>query len=279
MRRRRGGGYPPPLKRFGQHFLADRSVLKRIAAALELTGSETVVEVGPGRGELTDLVRPHAARLIAIEIDRTLAATLRERYADDPVVEIVEADVLETDPAALAGGPYVLAGNVPYYITTPILFQSLAPPQPLRSVFLVQREVAERIVAPPDSAGYGALSVNVQALARPELLFAVPRTAFRPPPTVESAVVRLTPREEPLVAPAQSRAFQKFVQALFGMRRKQLQRVLRSVYPELGDSASALLEKHGWSPAARPETLSPAELARLFAVVTDARAAPGAAPG
>lgn len=250
-------------------------MLQRIAAALELTGRETVVEVGPGRGELTELLRPHAARLIAIEIDRALAAALRKRYADDPVVEIVEADVLETDPAELAGGPYVLAGNVPYYITTPILFQSLAPPQPLRSVFLVQREVAERIVAPPDSEGYGALSVNVQALARPELLFTVPPGAFRPPPTVESAVVRLTPREAPLVQPEQSRAFQKFVQALFGMRRKQLQRVLRSVFPELGDSASALLERQGWSPAARPETLSPAELAQLFAVVTDARAAHG----
>lgn len=279
MRRRRGGGYPPPLKRFGQHFLVDTSVLERIAGALELTGSETVVEVGPGRGALTELLRPRAARLIAIEIDRTLAATLRERYADDPVVEIVEADVLETEPSALAGGPYVLAGNVPYYITTPILFQSLVPPQPLRSVFLVQREVAERIVALPDSEGYGALSVNVQALAKPELLFTVPSSAFRPAPTVESAVVRLTPRGEPLVPPAQSRAFQRFVQALFGMRRKQLQRVLRSVYPELGDSASALLGNQGWNPAARPETLSPAELARLFAVVTEARAGSGTAPG
>ena len=279
MRRRRGGGYPPPLKRFGQHFLVDRSVLERIAAALQLTGTETVVEVGPGRGELTDLIRPHAARLIAIEIDRALSAALRERYADDPIVEIVEADVLNTDPAALAGGPYVLAGNVPYYITTPILFQSLAPPQPIRSVFLVQREVAARIVAAPDSEGYGALSVNVQALARPELLFTVPASAFRPPPKVESAVVRLTPRDEPLVPGAQMRGFQKFVQALFGMRRKQLQRVLRSIQPEIAAEMPALLERHGWNPAARPETLSPAELARLFAAVTETRAAHGAAPG
>jgi 16S rRNA (adenine1518-N6/adenine1519-N6)-dimethyltransferase len=278
MRRRRGGGYPPPLKRFGQHFLVDSSVLERIADALQLTGRETVVEVGPGRGALTELLRPHAGRLIVIEIDRALAAVLRHRYRDDPAVEVVEADVLETDPAALAGGPYVLAGNVPYYITTPILFQSLTPPQPLRSVFLVQREVAERIVAPPDSEGYGALSVNVQAVASPEMLFTVPSTAFRPAPTVESAVVRLTPREEPLVPPADSRAFQRFVQALFGMRRKQLQRVLRSVYPELGKDASALLEQQGWSPAARPERLSPTELAKLFALVTDARGSGEGAP-
>ncbi|HEX6251432.1 MAG TPA: 16S rRNA (adenine(1518)-N(6)/adenine(1519)-N(6))-dimethyltransferase RsmA [Gemmatimonadaceae bacterium] len=275
MRRRRGGGYPPPLKRFGQHFLVDRSVLERIAAALQLTGKETVVEVGPGRGELTDLIRPGAARLIAIEIDRALAAALRTRYADDPAVEIVEADVLDTDPAALAGGPYVLAGNVPYYITTPILFQSLVPPQPTRSVFLVQREVAARIVAAPDSEEYGALSVNVQALAQPELLFSVPSSAFRPAPTVESAVVRLTPRAEPLVPAAQSRAFQKFVQALFGMRRKQLQRVLRSIQPAIAADIPGLIERHGWDPAARPETLSPAELARLFVALAEARAATG----
>lgn len=277
MPRRRGGGYPPPLKRFGQHFLVDHSVLERIAAALQLTGKETVVEVGPGKGELTDLIRPRVARLIAIEIDRALAAALRTRYADDPAVEIVEADVLDTDPAALAGGPYVLAGNVPYYITTPILFRSLAPPQPIRSVFLVQREVAARIVAAPDSEGYGALSVNVQALAQPELLFTVPSSAFRPAPTVESAVVRLAPRVEPLVPPAQSRAFQKFVQALFGMRRKQLQRVLRSIQPAIAADIPALLGKHGWNPAARPETLSPAELARLFVVLAQARAASDAA--
>lgn len=271
MRRRRGGGYPPPLKRFGQHFLVDHSVLERIAAALQLTGKETVVEVGPGRGELTDLIRPRAQRLIAIEIDRALAAVLRTRYAHDPAVEIVEADVLDTDPAALAGGPYVLAGNVPYYITTPILFQSLAPPQPIRSVFLVQREVAARIVAASDTEEYGALSVNVQALAQPELLFTVHSSAFRPAPTVESAVVRLTPRVEPLVPPAQSRAFQKFVQALFGMRRKQLQRVLRSIQPAIATEIPALLETHGWNPAARPETLSPEELAQLFVAVTQAR--------
>jgi 16S rRNA (adenine1518-N6/adenine1519-N6)-dimethyltransferase len=261
--RERGSRWPPPLKKFGQHFLVDRTVLERIAGALALSGTETVVEIGPGRGALTELIRPHAGRLIAIEIDRALAAELRERYADDPGVEIVEADVLDTDLAALAGGSYVLVGNVPYYITTPIIFPSLEPPQPSRSVFLVQREVAARIAAREDTESYGALSVNVQALARPELLLHVPPGAFRPPPKVESAVVRLTPLPAPLVAPELSRAFQRFVQALFGMRRKQLQRVLRSTHPHVGD-ARALLESGGWDPAARPETLSPEEFARLF---------------
>jgi 16S rRNA (adenine1518-N6/adenine1519-N6)-dimethyltransferase len=273
VRRRRASVYPPPLKRFGQHFLADQSVLDRIADALALTGQETVLEIGPGRGALTELIRPRCGRLVAIEIDRALAAQLRERWADDAAVEIVEADVLDTDLAALAGGPYVLVGNVPYYITTPIIFQSLAPPPPLRSVFLVQLEVAERIAAEPDSEGYGALSVNVQALSSPELLFTVPAGAFRPPPRVQSAVVRLTPRSEPLVPAADTRAFQKFVQATFGMRRKQLQRVLRSTHPSVPDAA-ALLRAGGWEPSARPETLSPQDFVRLFQLLRDARSEP-----
>ena len=129
---RRAGGFPPTLKRLGQHFLADRSVLQAIADALELTGTETVVEIGPGRGALTDLLVERAARVVAIEIDRALAAILRERYADRPHVEVLEADVLDVDLATVAGGPYVLVGNVPYYITTPILFHALRPPPPRR---------------------------------------------------------------------------------------------------------------------------------------------------
>lgn len=271
MPRRRAILHPPPLKRFGQHFLADQDVLRRIAGSLELTGVETVIEIGPGRGALTDLIRPAAGRLIAIEIDRALAEALRERWAGDPDVRIVEADVLAIDLAQLAGGPFVLAGNVPYYITTPIVFQSLRPPQPLRSVFLVQREVADRMVATAGTAEYGALSVNVQALAHPELLFEVPARAFRPPPKVESAVVRLRPLAVPLVSPGESAAFGRFVQAVFGMRRKQLQRVLRSLEPRIAD-VEQLLRTNDWDPAARAETLSPGDFARLFSAVRSARA-------
>lgn len=274
MRRRRDSAHPPPLKRFGQHFLADRTVLARIVDVLTLTGGETVVEVGAGRGALTELLRPRAKRLILIEIDRALAAGLRERWGGDAGVEVVEGDVLETDLPRLAGGPYVLVGNVPYYITTPIVFQSLAPPQPMRSVFLVQREVAARMAAAPNTDGYGALSVNVQVLTRPELLFTVPAAAFRPPPKVESAVVRLVPRAEPLIAPEETEPFQGFVQRIFGMRRKQLQRVLRSTHPHLRD-VSELLRAHGWDPGARPETLSPWEFVRLYRAVIGAESGGG----
>lgn len=138
---RPGGGLPAPRKRFGQHFLRDRGVLERIADALQLTGADTVVEIGPGRGALTDLLAGRARRLVAVEIDRDLAAHLRDRYRADPHVEIVEADVLKVRLAELAGtDDYVLAGNVPYYITTPILFHALAAPRPRRAVYLVQRD-------------------------------------------------------------------------------------------------------------------------------------------
>jgi len=266
MTPRRGEpGLPPTLKRLGQHFLADAGVLRRIADALELTGAETVVEIGPGRGALTDLLAERAGRVVAIELDRALAAMLRQRYADRPHVEIVEADVLTVDLAQVAGGDdFVLAGNVPYYITTPILFHALRPPTPRRAVYLVQREVAERIVADPGSSEYGALSVNVQARAAADLLFGVPAGAFRPPPKVESAVVRITAVADPIVPDAEADAFRKLVQAAFGLRRKQMRRVLRSVRGMSAEDADAVLARVGVAPDRRPETLSPAEFAALL---------------
>src|SRR5438128_2000608 len=181
---------PPIRKSLGQHFLTDRRILQRIVDALELRGTETVIEIGPGRGSLTALLAGAAARLVLIEYDRALAALLRERYATTPSVEVIEADVLTVPLALAAGGPFRLVGNVPYYITTPILFHALEPPQPERAVYLVQREVADRIVAAPGSDDYGALSVNVQGFANPKRLFKVAPGSFDPPPKVESAVVR-----------------------------------------------------------------------------------------
>lgn len=266
-RGRREGQLPPTLKRLGQHFLSDPRALDGIVDALLLTGAETVVEVGPGRGALTDRLAERAGRVVAVELDRALAALLRDRYADRPHVEIVEQDVLEVELAALAGGPYVLVGNVPYYITTPIIFHALRPPYPLRSVYLVQREVADRLAAPAGGADYGALSVNVQAVATVEALFRVPASAFRPPPRVESAVVRLTPRSDPDVSPAEVEPFRAFVQACFGLRRKQMRRVVRTVLDCDADRAERLLAAAGVDPDTRPETLTPAAFAALHRAV------------
>jgi 16S rRNA (adenine1518-N6/adenine1519-N6)-dimethyltransferase len=260
-------GFPPIRKSLGQHFLSDSSVLERIADAAQLTGTETVIEIGPGRGALTDLLVDRAGRLIAIEYDRALAAKLVERYATQRNVEVVQADVLSVDFGALTQGPYRLLGNVPYYITTPIIFQALEPPRPDIAVYLVQREVADRLVAPPGGKEYGALTVNVGAVATVEILFHVPASAFRPPPKVESAVVRITPRSDPVVPPDHEEEFRAFVQATFTMRRKQMQRIIRSLKNLDIDRATAVLISVGIDPMARPETLDAASFARLLAVV------------
>ena len=259
-----GHALPRARKRLGQHFLADRSVLERIAGALGPTAADTVVEIGPGRGALTDLLCERAGRVVAIELDRDLVPYLRERYAGKGNVEIIERDVLEISLGSVAAGPYLLAGNVPYYITTPILFHALEPPRPVRAVYLVQREVAERVVAPPGSKTYGALSVNVQGFAHADLVGRVPPGAFRPPPAVESAILRVIPRDDPVVPDDLADAFRTLVQEAFSLRRKQMRRVVRTVASLDADGADIVLATAAIDPESRPETLSPADFARLL---------------
>jgi 16S rRNA (adenine1518-N6/adenine1519-N6)-dimethyltransferase len=259
---------PPPVRKsLGQHFLTDRRVLARIADALALEGDEVVVEIGPGRGALTELLleRVPSGRVVAIEYDRALAALLRERWGGEPRLRVVEADVLEVSLAEAAGTEdFVLAGNVPYYITTPILFHALERPRARRAVYLVQKEVADRVAAPPGSRTYGALSVNVQALATAASLFRVPPGAFNPPPKVDSAVVRVEPRADPAVTAAEEAPFRELVLQAFGMRRKQMRRVLRSLWQLDAERADAILAAAGVDPEARPETLSPEAFARVL---------------
>jgi len=262
------GRQPPVLKKFGQHFLTDPTILTAIVDALAPTQKDTVLEVGPGRGSLTDILARRAGRVVAVEIDRALAAQLREKYVSEAHVEIVEADFLEADPRAIGGDNFLLIGNVPYYITTPIVFKALEPPIPRRSVFLVQREVAERMAAKAGEESYGALSVNVSAVADVEQVFSVPAGAFKPPPKVESAVVRLTPRVKPLVPIESLASFRTFVQAAFGQRRKQMVRVLRSVRGLSPEKAMELLQSAGIEPSARPEVVSPQDFAKLFSLVS-----------
>lgn len=252
------------LKRYGQHFLSDPAILNGIVDALSPTAGDTVVEIGPGHGSLTEILAARAGRLVAVEIDKLLADHLRTRYASRPNVEIVEGDVLEADLNALAGDDFLLIGNVPYYITTPIIFKALEPPIPRRSVFLVQREVAERMAADADTESYGALTVNLAVVAKVEIVAGVPARAFKPPPKVDSSVIRLTPLAEPLVPLESRRAFRTFIQAVFGQRRKQLHRVLRTVAGLSAEDSAAILERVGIDQAARPEVISPERFARLF---------------
>lgn len=281
-RRDAPGEFPPVLKRLGQHFLSDPRILDRIVDALALEGSETVVEIGPGRGGLTDRLVPRAGRVAVIEVDRALAALLRTKYASEPKVEVVERDALTVNLASVARGApaetgeddgaaidqpvanYVVVGNVPYYITTPLLFHSLVPPRPSRAVFLIQREVAERIVAPAGSESYGALSANVQAVADARIMFRVPPGAFQPPPKVDSAVIRIVPRDVPLISRDEEVPFRKLVQGAFGLRRKQMRKVLRTLTGLNAVEAEAVLDIAGVDPGVRPETLEPERFAAIM---------------
>lgn len=264
---RRANQLPPPRRRFGQHFLRDRQVLAGIVDTLGDLRGRTVLEIGPGRGALTDLLVEHAERVVAVEIDRDLVSHLRARYKGLSHVEIIEADVLETVLADVAGGPFALVGNVPYYITTPIIFHALVPPRPVVAVFLVQKEVAERMTAAPGGKAYGALSVNLQALVDVTFIRKVPPGAFNPPPAVDSAVVRITPAQDVVIEQRLEAKYRSFVTSAFGLRRKQLLRVIRIVTQLDASQALEVLRICDLSPTARPETLTPDEFARIVRVV------------
>jgi len=255
---------PRPKKRLGQHFLTDPRLLGRIADTLECTRADTVIEIGPGRGALTEQLLQRAGRVIAIELDRELAPMLAARWQDEPRFTLIEGDVLEQNLAALAGGPYLLAGNVPYNITTPILFHAMRRPRPTRAIYLVQKEVAERVAAAPGSENYGALSVNVQALAEPTMLFTVGAKSFTPAPKVESAVIRIVPRSQALLDEEEEEPFRQLVQGAFGLRRKQMRRVMRTLMNVDATRADEILATAGVDPEARPETLSPQDFLRIL---------------
>jgi 16S rRNA (adenine1518-N6/adenine1519-N6)-dimethyltransferase len=273
---------PRPL---GQHFLADPAILDRIVDAIDPQPGDLVLEIGPGTGTLTRRLAPRVGRVVAIERDARLAAALRRAEGGTPplpeTVTVVEGDALAVDwPATLGGAPgrhpaasrdrpaagagFKVIGNIPYYVTSPLIERALRPPLPAVVVFLVQREVADRVVAAPGRKAYGALSVGVQAVARAERLFVVRRGAFRPPPAVDSAVLRLTPRPDPVVASEERAAFRAFVVGLFGQRRKQLARALREAAGLSAAEATQACAAVGVPPSARPETLTVADFARLF---------------
>lgn len=186
-----------------------------------------LVEIGPGRGALTDHLLPLAKRVIAIEIDQVLVQYLHSKFRAASNLEILESDILKTDLSSM--GPLVVAGNLPYYIASPIIEKVLSLGAVLaRAVFLVQKEVAERLTASPGSRDWGYLSVQTQLLSNAELLFTVPAGAFRPPPKVESAVVRLTPRAE--LPAAETKAFLQFASRAFHQKRKTLRNNLLGNY-------------------------------------------------
>ena len=247
---------PRPKKRFGQHFLTDRHYLERIVAAIDPKPGERLVEIGPGTGLLTDLIAARVERMDVIEIDRDLASALRARY-DPAHVAVHEADALEFDFSAL-GAPLRVAGNLPYNVSTPLLFRIASIAERIEDcVFMLQKEVAERMVAAPSTAAYGRLSVMLQYRFAMAISFRVPPGAFTPPPKVDSAVIRMEPLGEKRLRARDENLFERIVQAAFGQRRKTLRNALRAVDLE------AALQHAGIDPSRRGETLSVAEFVRL----------------
>ena len=257
---------PRAKRRLGQHFLSDRRILERIADALGPTAGDTVLEIGPGPGGLTEALAGRAGKLVAIEKDADLVPALRRRV---PTAIIVEADALEADWQAIAGPEFLVAGNIPYNITSPLIDKALAPPRPRRTVFLVQKEVADRVGAAPGGGAYGALSVGVQAVALAERLFTVPAGAFHPRPKVDSAVLRLTPLAKPLVSDAEVEPFRRLVVGLFGFRRKQVVRGLRELTGWDAERVEDVLGRVGIESRVRPETVAPARFAALLRTLVD----------
>jgi 16S rRNA (adenine1518-N6/adenine1519-N6)-dimethyltransferase len=237
-------------KRFGQNFLHDAQIIDRIVRAITPKEGQQLVEIGPGQGAITAPLLKAGAELTAIEIDRDLAALLRERFVDQPRFHLVEMDVLKFDFATLGAQPASLRilGNLPYNISTPLLFHLLQYADLIHDmVFMLQLEVVDRLAAGPGSDDYGRLSVMMQYRCSVEKLFKVPPGAFNPQPKVDSAIVRLVPRR-PLPHPATDEAlFERVVREAFSQRRKTLRNTLRQLvspeqFEELGIDATRRAE-------------------------------------
>jgi len=246
---------PPRRKRFGQHFLHDPAVIERIVRALGPRPGDHLVEIGPGRGALTGhLLACSDCTLDAIEIDRALAAQLRERFGGSARAVLHEHDALEFDFSALArrrGGKLRIVGNLPYNVSTPLLFHLLDEAEGIADLtVMLQREVVARLAAAPGSADYGRLTVMLAPQLQVEWLFDVGPGAFQPPPRVWSAVVQLTMRPQPLFAV--SSRYGEVVAAAFAQRRKTLRNALSQLLTREEIGAC------GVDPGARPETLAPA---------------------
>jgi 16S rRNA (adenine1518-N6/adenine1519-N6)-dimethyltransferase len=247
--------FPPANKRLGQHFLIDRNIVRKIVGAAELTAEDTVLEIGPGRGILTESLSQAARRVVAIEIDRELYGLLQARQGEWANVELICADALNYPFDTLPAG--VVVANLPYYISTPLLFKFLEHRRRLsRLVLMLQNEVADRLVAKAGDAEYGVLSVMTQYAAEVKKAFKVSANCFRPRPDVGSAVVVLRPRpEEALLSPRDESRFIAVVKAAFAHRRKTLINSLRDEGYDAPTAMEAIVSMQ-LSSSVRAETLT-----------------------
>lgn len=259
--------------RLGQHFLAAPGYRRRIAESLALRPDELAIEIGAGRGAMTGLLAERAGRVIAIELDARWADELRAKFAGEPRIEVIQANILSTDLAALCRERRVercfVFGNLPYYITSPILTRLLDFRRSIRAMsLLVQREVAARIAATPGSRDYGYLSVLTQLLTEPRVVFTVPPGAFAPPPKVWSALVefQMTPKF-PKWSAEKTAEFFVFAKRCFARKRQTLANNLTAAYPRA--RVEKVIADAGLSRKARAEELAVEQLARLFETLND----------
>ncbi len=256
----------------GQNFLTDPTYQQRIVAALDPSPDDVVIEIGPGQGALTRHLDGTVGRLILIELDDSLAHALEEKYEARDDVHVVHADVLSVDICALVGTSptFKVIGNIPYNITTPIIFKLLERAcRPAVIVLMVQKELADRVVSPEGGRTYGALSVGVQALADVKRLFNVGRGSFFPSPNVDSTVMRIVPHQPPRLTVQEELDLRSLTRTAFGWRRKQLQKILRASpgYDVSTDEVAEIEAAAGTPMTARPETLAPAQFVELARVL------------
>ena len=256
-----------PKKRLGQHFLVDRNVLDRVIQTAEVGKDDVIIEVGPGLGEMTHALARLAKQVIAVEIDAKLVEILKKKLAECPNVEVVRSDILKVDFKHFykkEGQPIKVVANLPYQISTPLLFCFIEA----REVFstftlMVQKEVAERMVASPGGKEYGKLSVLLQVFLDLSVRFFIPPSAFFPRPKVESAVVHMSFREKSVVRLEDEEWFKKIVKGCFGYRRKTLMNALKHSGLPLPQSIESRMQTIGIDPQKRPETLTIQDLVHL----------------
>lgn len=254
-------------KKLGQNFLIDNSIVQGIVRAAKLSADDKVLEIGPGIGTLTQGMAETGADITAVELDKKLPAVLAETLKGYDNVRIVQGDILKVDiPELMGTDSFKVVANLPYYITTPILMTLLERKLPITSIVtMVQKEVAERMIASPGSKAYGALSVAVQYYTEPEIVLEVPPKSFLPEPEVDSVVIACSVREKPAVSVRDESLFFRIVRGAFGQRRKTLSNALKGAGLQKDSIDSALIEA-GVDLKRRGETLSLEE----FAAITDA---------
>jgi len=257
-------------KGLGQHFLIDEEVLQLIASAAELAPTDTVIEVGPGLGVLTEELARRTGQVFAVELDNNLAAILKQTSAPHDNVTVINQDIMEIDPASLTNSPYKVVANLPYYITSPVLRHFLeASPKPEMIMVMVQKEVAEAIAAEPGRRS--VLSISVQLYGKPRIVDYVPAQSFYPAPEVDSAILKIEVYPQPAVAVTDEKGFFEVVRAGFTASRKQLANSLSQGLGIPKAEALSFLEKANIAPQRRAETLTLEEWAQLCQVIESSK--------